>query len=186
MKINTPTVIKSLVLFVFWLVFPPLFLLFSFIWKIPRLAYRFIFTLLAPVTLFFLFLCSIMAYVYYDCFIVRGSRTEIETKTGLDFPDYRTVERRRFEDYFSFNGDYTITFSVKIDTVGIQDFYNQIEKQIELHNKEKREDSNWDFDIDGNYSFSSLGIYPDIGKEESLQLTIDKKNSIMEISYGDW
>ncbi len=185
MKINTPTVIKSLVLFVFWLVFPPLFLLFSFIWKMPRLAFRIIFTLLAPVTLFFLVLGAVLVMNFYQVHFVRGARAEIEAKTGLDFPSYQTVEKRHFVYGPTFMGDFTLEYSVKMDTAEIGNFYRQVEKQMEKSKcNSTGSDCSWAVDENGNYRFNSPGIEP--ATQETLELVIDKRNAVVKITCGSW
>lgn len=184
MKINIQSAVKPAVLFILWLIFSPLFLVFSIIWKMPRLGYRIVLTLIAPFTLLVLLLGLFSAGYYYNYYLIRGTRAEIETKTGLEFPKYRTLEKRHFTYGPKFTGDFTMEYKVKMDTVKIQDFYNQIEIQLDKQIKAKEIDFkiNWGITNDGNYHF----MQPWSESEETLDLEVDKKNSIMTIKYGSW
>jgi hypothetical protein len=185
MKINTHTVVKSLVLFVFWLVFPPLFLFFSVIWEMPRLTYRIVLTLIAPFTLFAFLMSWVVFENYYTCYFSRGTRTEIETKTGVDFPKYKILEKRHLINGPWMSGDFDMKYSVKLDTVGIRDFYLRIEKQMEKRKDDSAgNDSYWSVDENGNYRFSLPGVEPET--QETLELLIDKSNAVVKIAYGSW
>jgi hypothetical protein len=181
-KSTTHLLIKSFVLFIFWLIFSPLFHVFSIKWKMPRLGYRIVLTFIAPFTLLVLFLGLFSAGYYYNYYLGRGTRTEIETKTGMEFPKFRTLEKRDFIYGSRFTGDFTMEYKAKMDTVKIQDFYNQIELQLGKQRKKYDKDSviNWSIIEDGNCHF----MQPWSESQETLDLKVDKKNSIMTIKYG--
>ncbi len=183
-KLNTNLLIKSIALFIFWLIFSPLFLVFSIIWKMPRLGYRILLTLIAPFTLLVLLFGLFSAGYYYNYYLSRGTRTEIETKTGIEFPKFRTLEKRHFIYGPKFTGDFTMEYKVKMDTVKIQDFYNQIEIQLEKQMKTNEIDYkiNWAIIEDGNYHF----MQPWSESQETLELEIDKKNATVKVIYGCW
>ena len=91
MNMNTKLISRLLALVLAWLVFSPLFLFLSIRWKKPKLIPRIILTTIAPLTLVVLFFVSWGSYDYYYYNIKRGSRSEIEAKTGLNFPKYKTI-----------------------------------------------------------------------------------------------
>ena len=185
MKIQLQSVLKKLILILFWIIFPPLFLVFSIIWKTPKLTVRILLTAVAPLTLVVLFMGLFQMQQYYYYHFERGSRTELEAKTGLKFPDYQTIEKRHFLNGPSFNGDFTIEFTIKLDTANIQDFYRQIDHKTrdDSKNKEEVPTSYWSSERDGNYSFTCFGDPKDKG-DETLELHIDKKNALIKITYG--
>ena len=150
----------------------------------PRLGYRVLLTLIAPFTLIVLLIAEDVAERYYTCYYQRGTRTEIETKTGVKFPEYKTLEKRHFTFGPKITGDFDMEYSVKFDTVKIQDFYGQIEKQIEKHGRNFDKDSvlSWSINEDNNYHF----IQPLSESTETLELEIDKKNFLINIKYGSW
>jgi len=170
--------IRYLVLIASWLLFPPLFLLFSFIWNIPKKMARIILTLVAPLTLVFLQFISYITYSNYNIYIERGSRSEIETKTRIKFPDYETVERTHFKGRVSFTGDFTMHYSIKLDTTNIQDFYNRINAQIQQQNIS----TGWSINEEGHYSFSHIAENTE--EHQALDLNIDKNTALVEIQYG--
>jgi hypothetical protein len=184
MNINIQSAIKPTFLFIFWLIFSPLFLVFSIIWKMPRLRYRVVLTLIAPFTLLVLLITEDVAERYYTCYFKRGTRTEVETKTGVKFPEYKTLEKRHFTFGPKITGDFDMEYSVKFDTVKIQDFYNQIEIQINNQRTNFDKDSvlSWSINEDGNYKF----IQPLSESTETLELEINKKNFLINIKYGSW
>lgn len=178
--------LRYLVLFASWLLFPPLFLLFSNIWNIPKKLARIILTLVAPLTLVFLLFVSYITYSNYYYYIERGSRSEIETKTEIRFPDYKTVERTHFKGRVSFNGDFTMHYTIKLDTTNIKDFYNRINDQIQKQKKMEYKSSNigsgWSVNEDGHYSFSHIAKNTE--EHQTLDLNIEKNTALVEIQYG--
>ena len=178
MLIKLTSRIRFLVLIISWLLFPPLFLLFSIIWNIPKKMARIILTLVAPLTLVLLLFVSYITYSSYHFYIERGSRSEIETKTGIKFPDYKTVERAHFKGRVSFTGDFTMHYSIKLDTTNIQDFYNRINAQIQKQNIS----TGWSIHEDGHYSFSHIA--KNTKEHQTLDLNIDKNTALVEIKYG--
>jgi hypothetical protein len=175
---NLTPLIRYLVLLAFWLLFPPLFLLFSIIWNIPKKMARIILTIVAPLTLVLLLFVSYITYRNYYFYIERGSRSEIETKTEIKFPDYETVERAHFQGHVSFTGDFTMHYSIKLDTTNIKDFYNRINTQIQRQNIS----TGWSINDDGHYSFSHIANNTD--EHQTLDLNIDKNTALVEIQYG--
>lgn len=184
MKIDIRFILKSLVLFLFWLVFSPLFLTFSIIWKMPRLTYRIILTLIAPFTLFVLLMGWFVFGYYYTYYFSRGGRTEIEAKTGVDFPKYKILEKRHFIYGPWMSGDFDMEYTVKLDTAGIGEFYLRVEKQMEKAKDDcAGNDSYWSVDENGNYRFNSP-VEPET--QETFGLLIDKTNAVAKITYGSW
>jgi len=181
---KTKTISRYLALFGSWLIFPPLFLVLSIIWKTPKLIARIILTFLAPVSLILLLLMSFYTYSYYYFFIARGSRTEIETKTEVKFPDYKIIERKHMDDQPSINGDFSIEYSVKLDTANIKGLYNRIDMLIlnrdTLNNKNIN--GGWTINENGNFNFSHMEN--DDPDDQYLELNIDKKTALVKIKYG--
>lgn len=184
MKLQVHSVFKVAVLSIFWLIFPPLFLVFSIIWKMPKLLMRIVLTIVAPLSLIAfaigIFGVTQLHYFYFE----RGSRTEIETKTGLKFPDYETVEKRHFTHEPSFNGDFSMERTIKFDTTNIQDFYKQIDLKIEATKQDATGSANisWSRNNDGTYYFSHFDLNdPD---DQTLEIKIDKKQKVVTITYG--
>ena len=177
-------IIKKLALLILWLIFPPLFLFFSIKWKTPKIISRTILTIIAPLTLLILMAISLQGYEYYYHHVKRGSKSELETKTGMLFPKFHTTNKRQFTYGNSFNGDFTMEYTVKLDTNNIQVFYEQIEQQIQFYEEqiEKNPAIYWTIDKEGNYFFT----YQDFenGDDETLELKINKKDAEIKILFG--
>ncbi len=180
------SVLKKSSLIFFWFIFPPLFLVFSIIWKSPKLVGRIILTIVAPLTLLTLIVGFLWVREYYSYNFKRGNRSEIEAKTGLKFPDYQIIEKRhsKFGMGMAFNSDYSRVYSVKLDTTDIQEFYDLIEGQIKIYEEQKGENEfiYWSKNQDGSYFFNHFDFND--SDDQTLQITIDKKSSIAEIEYG--
>lgn len=178
------TISRYLALFGSWLIFPPLFLVLSIIWKTPKLIARVILTFLSPVSLILLLVISYYTYSFYCFFITRGSRAEIETKTEVKFPEYKTIERKHIDHPPSFNGDFSIEYSIKLDTNNIKGLYNRIDMLIlnrdTLNNKNIS--SGWTIEEDGNFHFSHMENNDE--DDQYLELNIDKKTALVKIKYG--
>ena len=173
-------ILKTSTLILSWIVFSPLFLFLSVEWKRPKFIGRIILTIIAPVTLLTLSFVTWHGYEYYYYQIKRGSRSEIEAKTGIDFPKYKTIEKRRRTYEPSFNGDFMMNYSVQLDTTDIDQFYEQIRNVIESNNRQKNENIIvcWDSYSGGIYSFSHSNF------QEILELSIDSKTGKIIITYG--
>ncbi|MDO9615989.1 MAG: hypothetical protein Q7J86_15890 [Bacteroidota bacterium] len=184
MKPQTQTILKRFVLSIFWLIFPPLFLILSIVWKSPKLVMRIVLTAIAPLTIVAIVIGIFSLNQLHYYYIERGSRTEIEAKTGMEFPDYETVEKRHFSYGPSFNGDFTMERTVKFDTVNIHDFYEQIDLKIIETGKNTLNSFSiyWSMQENGNYSFTHFD--PQDEDDQTLELEIDKKNSQVRITYG--
>lgn len=178
------SIFKKTVLFFTWLFCPPLFLVFSIIWKSPKLVGRIILTIIAPLTITTFIIIFIYIHEYHYYYFKRGNRLEIEVKTGLKFPDYKAIEKKHFTDRIGFKGDFMMQYSVKLDTANIQEFYNQIEAKIQISEKQKEEElfTHWNKHQDENYYFSHIDFNDE--DDQILSITIDKKSSIAEIEYG--
>jgi hypothetical protein len=178
-------ILKIIGLIFSWLLFPPLFFIFSTIWKMPKKIWRIVLTIIAPLSLLLIIICSVWVYQNYHVYRERGSRKEIEIKTGIELPKYQKVERRYFIYGSAFGGDFTMEYSIQLDTAGAQDFYRQIEEKL---NEQKNDsvDSGvfWSLTEEGNYHFSSPGINP--LTQENLELFIDRKNALVRVIYGSW
>lgn len=179
------TMLKTITLAVFWLIFPPLFLILSFVWKIPRKVFRILLFFVAPLTLLVLFAVSAQVYAHYYYLVERGSRKEIETRTGLQFPDYQTIEKRRFLSGPSLSGDFTVQYVIRLDTAGIQEFYSDIEALIpDGADSLQVQASHWTLNGKDGYSFYDAGTdHPD---QEFLSVTILKSRAQAVIEYGSW
>jgi hypothetical protein len=178
-------ILKIIGLIFSWLLFPPLILIFSTIWKMPKKIWRIVLTIIAPLSLLLIIICSVWVYQNYHVYRERGSRKEIEIKTGIELPKYQKVERRYFIYGSAFGGDFTMEYSIQLDTAGAQDFYRQIEEKL----NEQKNDSvdsgvSWSLTEEGNYHFSSPGINP--LTQENLELFIDRKNALVRVIYGSW
>ncbi len=187
MKSTILTILKSFTLFIFWLIFPPIFLVLSIIWKMPKKIWRVVLTIVAPITLLCLFALVFLGYIYYRSYIYRGSQREIETKTGLDLPRYKVVEKRHFTKGTSYFEHFTVEYVIKLDTTNIKEFYRKVEEQIikyEQANNSNKIGIFWKEIDSGNYYFNSDGFEP--LTKETLILKIDKKNAEIRVSYGIW
>jgi hypothetical protein len=178
-------ILKIIGLIFSWLLFPPLFFILSTIWKMPKKIWRVVLTIIAPLSLLLIIICSVWVYQNYHVYRERGSRKEIEIKTGIELPKYQKFERRYFIYGSAFGGDFTMEYSIQLDTAGAQDFYRQIEEKL----NEQKNDSvdsgvSWSLTEEGNYHFSSPGINP--LTQENLELFIDRKNALVRVIYGSW
>lgn len=184
MKTHFLTVLKISVLSIFWLVFPPLFLTFSIIWKMPKLVWRIVLTVFAPFTIVTLMVGVFSLYMLHYYYIERGSRSEIEAKTGLIFPDYEPVEKRHFTYNPRFNGDFTMERTIKLDTVNLADFYKRIEEKIRASEKDTIDSATiyWNIEENGNFRFNHFEYTG--GDDQTLELEIDKRQAVVTIIYG--
>jgi hypothetical protein len=173
-------ILKTSTLILSWIVFSPLFLFLSAEWKRPKLIGRIMLTIIAPVTLLTLSFVTWHGYEYYYYQVKRGSRSEIEAKTGIDFPEYKTIEKRRRAYEPSFNGDFTMNYSVQLDTTDIDQFYKHIREAISYKNVVKNDSLYfyWDIDFNGNFFFNHNDF------QENLDLQINNKTGEMKITYG--
>ena len=184
MKNQIKLILKISVLLLLWLIFSPLFLWFSIKWNIPKLVSRIILTIIAPFTLLIFLAIYWQGYDYYYHHIKRGSRSELETKTSIIFPKFHTANKKQFVYGSSFNGDFTMEYTVKLDTNNIQVFYEQIEQQIQFYEKQEGKYSavDWSIDKEGNYFFTYLDI--ENGDDETLELYFNKKDAKVKIVFG--
>ncbi len=122
---------------------------------------------------------------YYYYHFERGNRTELESKTGLPFPDYEAIENRHFLNGPSFNGDFKMEYTIKLDTTSIPDFYQKIDQKIKEVDNDTIDSGifYWNFGEDGKYYFSCFDD-PQDEDDQTLELYIDKKNSQIKISFG--
>jgi|GEM_PF-6081908 len=171
---------KNLALILSWIILSPLFLFLSVKWNKPKLLGRIILTLIAPFTLITISFISWHGYEYYYYQIKRGSITEIEAKTGMEFPECKTIKKRRRTYGPSFNSDFIMNYSVQLDTTDITSFYQQIEEAIESSNTQENNSLYyyWDMDNKGNFSFSHNDY------QEHLELNINTQTGEMDITYG--
>lgn len=178
------TILKSFALFIFWLIFPPIFFELSIIWKMPKKIGRVVLSIIAPLNLLILIIVVILAEDYFYVHIERGSKNEIETTTGLDLPSYEVIEERHsLIPHRNFNGDFEMSYTIKLDTTNIYDFYKQVEELIaKQQNDSTKTVSYWKVSESGDYHFSTISIHPDT--EENLSLDIDKKNAEIRVIYG--
>ena len=177
--------LKKIALSVFWLVFPPLFLVLAFLWKMPRMVPRIILFVVAPLTLLVLLAVGLDLYMRYHQYVDRGSRSEIEMKTGVEFPRYRTIEKRKRVPYPSRFRDFEIGYKVQLDTKGIRDFYQAIEVSARQETESLKPQRNiWSITPEGKYYFHDAGI--DDPDQEFLTVTIDTSLHQASIAYGVW
>lgn len=172
--------LKVIVLTLMWIFVSPLFLILSIYWKMPRLTPRIILTIIAPMSILIIFLTSFAGYKYYYFNFKRGNKSEIETKTGMEFPKFKTIEKRREIYDPSFNGDFSMEYKVQLDTINIKEFYKKIQNAIEIAGDEENDEIFyiWKHNPEGNFSFN----YSDF--QEHLELEINRFNGEMEIRYG--
>lgn len=191
MKNLAARILKNVALFLTWFFISPLYLFLSIKWKIPKTIARTIFFILSPFTLILLAIPSYFAYDYYYHFIKRGSISEIEKKSHVEFPDYKTLVSKHYlyhdEAETSNRGmfhDFTIQYTIELDSTEIEKFYQNIEAQIS-HQKLKY------FHVNGFPTgyWSKNGkfyIFSDLRGAGfgSLEFQINKKSRIVEIEYG--
>lgn len=175
-----PTIFRNAILIISWIIFSPLFLFLSVKWNKPKLIGRIILTIIAPVTLITLSFISWNGYEYYYYQIKRGSISEIEAKTGMEFPKCKTIEKRQRTYGTSFNGDFTMNYSVQLDTTDITSFYQRIEEAIKSSHIQENNSLYyyWDMDNKGNFSFNHNNY------QEHLELNINTQTGEMDITYG--
>ncbi len=98
----------------------------------------------------------------------------------MHFPKYKTVEKRQRTYGPAFNGDFTMNYSVQLDTVDIDHFYQQIkmkkESQHTLNND--RVYASWSMDKNKNFSFTHIDDH------EHLDLKINTETGVMAITFG--
>ena len=95
MKIHFPMALKIGVLSIFWLIFPPLFLTFSIIWKMTKLVGRVVLTAVAPLTIVSL-IVGVFTRIYWNI----GENGNLRF-THLDFADDddQTIELMLFMNF---------------------------------------------------------------------------------------
>ncbi len=187
------SLLHFIALFITWLVFVPLYIYLSFRWKISKIGTRIFFTVISPCTIILLIVLLWCGYDQYYYNVYRGSMSEIEKKTQIDFPDYKTIKPRQESGdeswrppkrTFLFN-DFSMGYTIQLDSTEINSFYQKIENQIIKNRKIKRskdeEIKTYWSKGDGIYSFSDFG---GDGSSETLSLCINTKNRMMEIKYG--
>lgn len=186
MKPDIQYILRSFALFMTWLIFPPIFLILSTIWKTPRKIWRLVLTFIAPLTLLILLLTMIWANDYYYWHYKRGSKKEIETLTSLKLPKYKVIEKRHFTYGPRFQGDFIMEYTIKLDTLNIKEFYNNIEEQIIILNSDNKRNTvpSWRITESGDYYYGSSGAPLD--SHEMLELLFDKKNSTVKVEFGSW
>lgn len=177
MNIRFKTILKDLTLAVLWLLISPLFLFFSIRWKRPKKIARIILTVIAPFTLIVFFIVLISGGFYYYHYIQRGSRAEIERRTGIEFPWFKTVERRKFEIKPLFTGDFSMKRKVRIDTAYIKGIIGGIDNSTK--DSLSRYAFNYIWDINGNVvSFNYMD------ENDILKFSIDRETGVMDIDFG--
>ncbi|MGQ7868953.1 hypothetical protein [Sunxiuqinia sp. sy24] len=174
------SVAENIALILSWIIFSPLFLFLSIRWNKPKLIGRSMLTLIAPLTLLTLVFVSWQGYEYYYYQLKRGSRSEIEAKTGMNFPQYKTIEKRQRTYGSGFNDDFIMNYSVQLDTVDIDHFYQQVKKRTGSKHtgNNDRLYSSWSIDKDKNFSFSHIDY------QEHLDLKINTETGVMDITFG--
>ncbi len=185
MKTHFSTATKIGVLSIFWLVFPPLFLFFSIVWKMPKLVMRIVLTVVAPLTIAAILIGTFGMHQLHYFYIERGSRNEIETKTRLSFPDYETVEKRHFTYKPGFNGDFTMEYTMQLDTTNIRDFYRKIEERLQVNADTTSELSStnyWSRTDKGNYSFTHFDMNDE--DDQTLSLDFDNGKALVKVTFG--
>jgi hypothetical protein len=171
---------KIIALILMWILFSPLFLILSIKWSMPKLVPRIILTTLAPLSVLIIFFCSWGCYEYYYFHIKRGSRPEIEAKTGMEFPRFKTIERREMLYGPIFFRAFKMDYTVQLDTTNVDKFYQQINNKIKSGNYYREDNASsiiWDHSY-GLYSFSHFNTH------ENLVLVINSKNGVMRIIFG--
>lgn len=177
--------LKKITLSVLWLVFPPLFLLLAFVWKMPRMVPRIILFVVAPLTLLVLLAGGLDLYIRYHQYVDRGSRSEIEMKSGVEFPRYRTIEKRKRVPLPARFRDFTIEYKVQLDTTCIRDFYQAIEASARQETDSLKPQRNtWSITPEGKYFFHDAGI--DDPDQEFITVIINPSLHQADIEYGEW
>ncbi len=178
---STKRMSKIIALTISWILFLPLFLFLSIKWSNPKLVPRIILTVLAPFSMLIILFISLGSYEYYYFQIKRGSRYEIETKTGIEFPRFKTIKSREMiygPIYFS---SFRMEYSVQLDTTNIDKFYQKIENKLEsenLHQADNISNIFWDSYANRNYTFGHFD------SQENLVLVIDGERGVMRIIFG--
>ena len=106
--------------------------------------------------------------------------SEIEAKTGLDFPKYKTIEKRHNTFGTSFNREFSMEYTVQLDTTNIDDFYEQLKIRRNAHagDKDEKTIDSWDINGEGGYTFRHSD------HQEHLFLSIDSSTGKMRVTYG--
>lgn len=156
--------------------------------KVPgqksRLRSRIIITLVVVLALPLLLAGFLEVSQYYYYYIERGSRKEIEAMTGIDFPAFKTVEKRHFTYGPGFNSDFTMEWTVKMDTADTLALYARLDTKIQQAELEDSEGKAWTKVENGNYYCSYIGV---CGKDDqTLELHIDRGSGYLRIVYGGY
>jgi hypothetical protein len=185
MKLLVKQIAKHLVLFITWLLVSPLYLYLSIKWKFPIKILRIIFFIVSPFTIILLLVAGFYVYDINTIYIQRGGMSEIEEKTGIDFPDYKTIKFKHLtSDRKLLHNDFEVSYTIELDSTDITTFYQNIEKQIpDSTSKEATGDvNNWRYWTKKGdfYEFSDMGT----DNTETLSVSINTKNRVVEIKYG--
>lgn len=185
-------ILKIIVLFVSWIVFPPVFYLLARWWYFSRLVMRRVLFFISPLVVF-----AIFYLIFYTSVLINdaqmGSESSIEEKTQMSFPSY---SKNHFEflsnllqnnSFSSFHTDHSLSFTAKLEPSQCDDFFKGIDQLINdtaYNNPKEIEilERSWTKNSYGNYSFSCIREQP----EETLNITINPKTYEMWVGFGTW
>ena len=184
---NFKDYLKNITLFVLWLCIPPIYPFLAVKWKTRTKKKAILHTFLSPLMIVFTLVLLVGFFEesssFYNENFYRGSISEIESKTEIEFPSFKTVEKDISRTKKAFNGDWTKSYTVKLNSDEIKDYYSKIDHKIlETQNSNDR---NWSKTEDNHYHFSQAVQYrgePD----EFLELDINKETNTVTIKYGCW
>lgn len=172
-------ILKLFGLLLGWLLFPPIFLLLSYRWKLISPWLRISLFFVAPLTFLVLFIGIVWgkSYLHQEW---RGSRSEISMRTGVLFPHLDQAEEDWMYGSRSFNGDFTKVKYYQLDTTDIESFYATLEQMVDScsSHQDQFHNKTWNKDRNG-FSFSV------VEGDEFLNLKIDKTSGKMEVIFGE-
>ncbi len=177
---------KNITLFVLWLFIPLVYPFLAVKWKTRTKKRAILYTFLSP--LMFVFSIIVILGLFDECMsfynynFYRGSINEIERTTEIEFPHFKTIVEDHQIGKKAFNGDYTKSYTVKLNSNDINLFYSKIDKKIrETENNNK---INWRKE-NNHYRFSHI-IQNSRTADEFLELDINKETNIAVVKYGNW
>ncbi|WP_430972027.1 hypothetical protein [Sunxiuqinia rutila] len=171
--------LKSAILVVSWFIFPPLYILLAYVWKIMRPWQRIGVSLIAPMTLLLLFI-SVMSSKNYIHQQWRASRSEINLRTGIEFP--RLIQRSDDELLYgpTLQGDFTKVKYYQLDTTNTRLLYATLNQMVDSCNRHQNNFTNRSWSKNMNRVFFS---YSD--GYEFLNLVVDQTDGTIKVSFGE-
>ena len=173
-------ILKSIALFISWLIFSPLLFILDGRWKLLPKWLRILLFFLSPLMLIVFAAAIIICYsYYYESYYPRHHFVRprvVENITGVAFPKYKVVEYRPSKNRWERSDSFTLEFK----EIPTEDFYKEL-------------DACFDSNEPGQYSVSAIwgnGIEAPKGESDKYDGTflveIEKGSKTFRIEAGTW